>query len=418
MTMIAWAALALLGGSRLFLVQGDPQNPLRTEDGLPLKKAADNGPSAYPMPSFSSDKNSGVTYGILGALILSDDTGRPDTLITATVAYNSLTKVNGEVDLNYFPTKVSQFELDGSIAQKVESELKVFYQDYKFLDDYNFRGELHELVSATDRFFGRAENSPKSAESVLTSIQYFTNVAFGPRVTETLTIQGTLRWRSYRVSDSLITNLPQMLDKYPNELGIQGGDVIAGGILGTWDTRDFVSTPTRGTLAQLYAQQAWYIAPGLFAPYYILGAQWSRLIPTDADATFVTAVNAHAQTVTGRRVPFWELSVVGGTTTLRSYNDGRFTDLDLLVFNVEERIRVFKTELFGTSGEVQVAPFLDVGKVLDSLDDLVGSQAFKFWHYSYGIGLRGVVPPSFLGRLDIAYGPEGLGITIGLGYPF
>jgi outer membrane protein assembly factor BamA len=417
MTMIAWAVLALSGGGRLFLLQGDVQDP-QEPDKVLIKKPGERGLSGYPMPSFSSDKNSGVTYGLLGALVFSDDGGRPDALVTAQLAYNSIVKWNGEVDFHLFPTKMSEFELDASIAQLVENELKLYYRNMRFADGYDFRGEAHALRSATDRFFGREENSPESAESVLTSNVYWLNLAFGPRLTEAITIQGTFRWRKYRVGKSLVTNEPQMVDKYPTELGIEGGDVLAGGILGTFDTRDLVTTPSRGTLAQIYAQQAWYITPGHAAPFYILGAQWTWLVPTDREKAFVTVLNAHAQAVTGRRIPFWELSSVGGTTTLRSYNEGRFTDIDMTVFNVEERIRLFKAELFGTSGEVQVAPFFDFGKVLDSMDDLVGSGALKNWHYSYGIGFRGVVPPSFVGRLDVAYGPEGLGITIGLGYPF
>ena len=86
---------------------------------------------------------------------------------------------------------------------------------------------------------------------------------------------------------------------------------------------------------------------------------------------------------------------------------------------MEERIRLLKTSLFGVSGEVQLAPFLDVGKVFDSSDDLVGRGILQAYHYSTGIGFRGVVPPSFVGRLDIGFGGrEGVGITIGLDYPF
>jgi len=68
---------------------------------------------------------------------------------------------------------------------------------------------------------------------------------------------------------------------------------------------------------------------------------------------------------------------------------------------------------------LQVAPFFDLGKVFDSSVDLVGKGVLRGFHYSAGVGFRGVVPPSFVGRLDItAGGREGIGVTHGLDYPF
>ena len=139
----------------------------------------------------------------------------------------------------------------------------------------------------------------------------------------------------------------------------------------------------------------------------------------DPERQFVTVLNAAFQSAIGHFVPFWELPSLGGSSTLRSFNGGRYTDRASLLINVEERIRVLKTSLFGVSGEIQVAPFFDLGKVFDSSVDLVGKGVLRGFHYSAGVGFRGVVPPSFVGRLDItAGGREGIGVTHGLDYPF
>jgi hemolysin activation/secretion protein len=139
----------------------------------------------------------------------------------------------------------------------------------------------------------------------------------------------------------------------------------------------------------------------------------------DEDNAFVTVVNSALQFSVGDTLPFWELPTLGGPDTLRSYNGGRFTNKYSILVNLEERIRVMKASLFGVSGEIQVAPFFDAGKVYDSADDLVGRGLLQSFHYSTGIGFRGVVPPSFVGRLDIGFGGrEGVGLTIGLDYPF
>ncbi|MBZ5637976.1 MAG: hypothetical protein LAO51_04370 [Acidobacteriia bacterium] len=39
-------------------------------------------------------------------------------------------------------------------------------------------------------------------------------------------------------------------------------------------------------------------------------------------------------------------------------------------------------------------------------------------HRSWGLGLRAVVEPNIVGRLDLAWGSEGLAVTTGIGYTF
>jgi hypothetical protein len=399
-----------------------PPPPVQEDPGLRAERPANRGtssdPSFYPMPAFASDKNAGVTYGLLGALVFKDDEGRPDLLLTATLAYRSLVGWNGDLNAHAYPTVSSDFEFDGVLAERVESELKLNYKDLRFLDDFDLRVDFHELRSSTDRFFGRAEDAPHRDQSVLTSDWYRLFAAFGPRVSDEVTVQGTVRWKKFRVGRSLIQDLPQMLDRYPTEPGIEGGDVVGGGVRANYDSRDQFPTPTQGSLVGVYAERAVYFAVDGAVPFWVLGAQGTILIPLDDMAGFVSVINVQSQAVVGRSVPFWELSSLGGLSTLRSFNEGRFMEADMVVLNLEERIRLLSVELFGTRGDVQVAPFFDVGKVFDSLDDLVGSEIWKHFHYSYGLGLRGVVPPTFVGRLDLAWGREGMGITIGLDYPF
>jgi outer membrane protein assembly factor BamA len=410
--MIPWTA-ALLISARVFLqAQPEPGG----KEAPPAKSAPD--PSLYALPSISSDKNSGVTYGLMGALLLKDEKGRTDWLFTATLAYQHLIGWNGDVNVHFYPTVTSEAEFDAVLAQRVESELKLNYKDLHFLEDYDLSVDFHELRLSTARFFGRSEDAPHSDQSVYTSNSYRLAAAFGPRLSDEVSIQGTARWRKFRVGPSLINGLPQTLDRYPEEPGIEGGHVLGPGVALTFDSRDQATTPSRGALGLLYAERMWSFSEGPSLPFWVLGAQWTGLFPLDADAGFVSVVHVQVQVTDGRRIPFWELSALGGISTLRSFYEGRFTEKDLLLLNLEERIRLFSVSLMGTSGEVQIAPFFDVGKVFDSLGDVFGSEAFDHYHYSFGLGIRGVVPPSFLGRLDVAWGREGFGVTVGLDYPF
>ena len=401
--------------SVIALVLGQAAAPQEKEKA----PAAEPGYSAYPMPAFASDKNSGLTWGVLGALMFTNDEGIQDRLITAMVAHQHLAGWSGEVDYRYYPSLSGVMEVDTYQAAMTESTLRLYVEESRWKDLYHARLEFLEQRTAADRFFGRGDDPPHRDESVRSSSEYRAEARFGPRLTEIWDVEGTLRWRHFRVGDSLITDLPQMTALYPNEPGIEGGQVFAAGIRVVGDSRDNLTTPTIGTYAVVYFENVHDVAPGGTHPFWNCGASQTTLWPLDNDRTFVTVLNTALQFAVGHTIPFWELPTLGGSNTLRSYNGGRFTNKDSILINLEERIRLVKASLFGVSGEVQVAPFFDLGKVYDSSDDLVGKGILQAYHYSTGIGFRGVVPPSFVGRLDIGFGgKEGVGITIGLDYPF
>jgi outer membrane protein assembly factor BamA len=396
-----------------------PQEKEKEKQSTPPALKQEPGMSFYPMPSISNDKDSGLSYGLLGAIMFTNDRGVQDMLLSAALNYHHLMRLNGEAEFRWYPSLSSTVDLDVYAAARVENSLRLFYEDFKLDDRFHAHFEALGSRTATDRFFGVGDDTPHNAQSVRTSNEYHVDARFGPRIGEHLDITATLRWRSFRVGPSLITDLPQMTDLYPVQTGIEGGDVLAGGLRITYDSRDSLTTPTKGANATGYVERAEDFAPGIDHEYYLAGASVVSLFPMDKDKGFVTVVNFATQLAVGGAIPFWELPAIGGANTLRSYNGSRFINKGSIVLNIEERIRVYETSLFDVSGQVQVAPFFDVGKVFDSMDDLFGGGIFQNYHYSYGVGFRGVVPPSFVGRLDIGFGGhEGVGITIGLDYPF
>jgi hypothetical protein len=64
--------------------------------------------------------------------------------------------------------------------------------------------------------------------------------------------------------------------------------------------------------------------------------------------------------------------------------------------------------------DLEVAPFLDVGRVFSGLDTWPVSDLHKV----LGVGFRGVARPFVVGYVDVGYGSEGTAIFSGIGYPF
>jgi hypothetical protein len=124
---------------------------------------------------------------------------------------------------------------------------------------------------------------------------------------------------------------------------------------------------------------------------------------------------------TSHDVPFWALSGlgggesgVGGEQPLRGWGVGRFYDRDAVSGSIELRRKVVTYEATSTSIDVEVTPFIDVGRVFAR----AGTVPLDQLHRVYGVGFRGIARPFVVGYVDIGYGSEGVAAFTGLNYPF
>jgi hypothetical protein len=120
-------------------------------------------------------------------------------------------------------------------------------------------------------------------------------------------------------------------------------------------------------------------------------------------------------------VPFWALSaigggdsVVGGDQPLRGYGAGRFVDRNSFSGSVEMRRKVLTFDTTSTNIDVELTPFIDVGRVFARTSAFPLDQI----HRVYGLGFRGIARPFVVGYVDIGYGSEGIAAFTGLNYPF
>jgi hypothetical protein len=81
---------------------------------------------------------------------------------------------------------------------------------------------------------------------------------------------------------------------------------------------------------------------------------------------------------------------------------------------LELRMRVVNLNAFGTRFSVEVAPFLDAGKVFAAL----GASPFSKLHVSPGFGIRGVASPFVVGYVDFGFVRGRAAIFSGIDYPF
>ena len=133
-------------------------------------------------------------------------------------------------------------------------------------------------------------------------------------------------------------------------------------------------------------------------------AEASRFIPI-LHENWVIALRARvasSDTSDGNVVPFYLLPTLGGSRSLRGYDDYRFRDRNLLLLNAEYRWRVF--------GALDGALFYDAGKVAPRFGDLDLTDLRS----SYGLGFRFHSNNTIVFRVDVGRSAEGTRLLVSI----
>jgi outer membrane protein assembly factor BamA len=172
----------------------------------------------------------------------------------------------------------------------------------------------------------------------------------------------------------------------------------------TWDRRDHPGRPTRGSQGLLGGAVArettggdfgWTEWQAAFTQYLHLG--YGRTLGLSAAATVQEPLRGH-------RIPFYDVTALGGRESLRGFDRDRFRDQCMLRASAEYRFPVHPDLLDG-------ALFVDAGRVFS---DLIRDDPSRTAHVGYGIGLRAWNARSVFGTFDLAYSREGWHLYVAL----
>jgi len=193
-------------------------------------------------------------------------------------------------------------------------------------------------------------------------------------------------------------------DDCPPPTNFSDGRTVSVTLAGARDTRDNRITPTKGSRQTLSLE---FALPALgskfdFQKYY---AEYVQYVPLGGRSVIAGRV---AGGFGSGFIPLQEEFSLGGATTLRGFQIGRFRGSSLALANVEFRtpLDFIGSFLEGFTGVV----FVDGGQTWGAS----GNEGFKV---DYGVGVAFKSPLGVL-RLDYAFGPEGNQLWLNLGHPF
>ena len=186
--------------------------------------------------------------------------------------------------------------------------------------------------------------------------------------------------------------------------GTEDGQVLSGGLLLTWDTRDNTVYPRNGGYRQLRAM----INDSSFGSDY----EYSRY---SLDVRqYLSPASGHVLAIRGLGVatsgtqPFDVMPQLGGEELLRGYYGGRYRDNNLVAVQAEYRAHVWKR--LGAIG------FVSAGRVSHQMRDM----DFSGFKPAAGFGLRFMLAPDegLNLRADWGFGNGSSGFYLGLGEVF
>jgi len=377
-----------------------------------------------PIPEIDQDPYSGTTIGIIPTYLVTGSDHQISQIIAPDVIYNQYFGWGARGRIFAYPSPNTQWSIEGGAKQRVESEFDGEYASGILRQNrWSFNLSLIYDRSGSPRYYGIGNYTPLSGGTNYTDQQKYVQTTLGYNFNHMWQLAYLFRARTVDISPGKIPGVPSIEVLYPTTVIRAEKQEILNRVLLTYDTRNDVVVPTRGSEWVAYggaASSEGMFNSSLYSEAGIDGRDYWGL-PADAVLAFHMALRYMPGTARTHEIPFWALSaiggdeaIIGGDQPLRGFGEGRFRDRNSSSFSLEYRKRVASFDAFSTRIALEITPFVDMGRVFGSF----GTDPIAGLHKVAGLGVRGIALPFVVGYVDVGYGSEGAAVFTGLNYPF
>jgi outer membrane protein assembly factor BamA len=275
-------------------------------------------------------------------------------------------------------------------------------QDTPYLGYVNVVGYMDDAKE----FFGLGNNDlgpdPVSNENIR---RVAGGVAFGTRLLGgQAAILGSLTPRWTVVSKGQSSKTPSTTTLFPDLPGIHGGWTSEVALSAVLSTRESVERPTQGWVLLF---KAGYV-PSLGSEF-----EYTRLL---FDASYLYPILTRRQILGIRlggeallgpsdKIPFYELSFLGGEDTLRGYFPQRFLGKGRILGSAEYRLKLLDFDVMDWHVLIDGVAFTDAGRVFLDAQDLE-DNFLDSYRWDYGGGVRIAFSSGEVARIDVAFSEE------------
>jgi len=374
-----------------------------------------------PVPLIGVDPNSGATVGVIPTWISTNDQQQITRIMAPDLVYNHSFGAGAHFRIFAYPSQDIQWSVVAYYYEHVQRSVDYEFESGRLRNErWSIAASLVDTRDGTPRFYGIGNKSPTIDETDYTSQEARAQATIGYNLTHAWQIQYTLRERVVDVLPGSLAGVAALQTRFGSILGVGTNDQLLNRVSIVYDSRDDATIPSNGVKWVAYgglASRRGAFNDSMYSETGVDGRAFWPVTPQTVVATHV----ALRYLPTSDRVPFWALSsigggdsLIGGPQPLRGYGAGRYYDRDYFSSTVEVRRRVLDFDAISTHVEVEVTPFVDLGRVFARN----GTFPLDQLHQVYGIGFRGIARPSVVGYVDIGYGNNGVAAFTGISYPF
>ena len=377
-----------------------------------------------PIPEIDQDPSSGLTLGVIPTSLETGTNHEITRIFAPDVIYNQYFGWGARGRVFAYPSENTQWSIVGGGKQRVESEFDGEYASGILRQDpWSFNLSVIYDRSGSPRYFGTGNNTKLSGQTNYTDQQKYIQPTLGYNFNHTWQLGYLFRARTVDISPGKLPGIPSIEVLYPTTVIRAEKQEILNRLFITYDTRNDVVVPTHG--AEWVAYGGGASSEGMFngSLYSEVGIDGRNFwqVPGNAVLAVHVALRYMPRTARTRDIPFWALSsiggdqaIIGGDQPLRGFPEGRFRDRNSSSFSLEYRRRLTSLNAFDTRISLELAPFVDMGRVYDKF----GTDPISGLHKVVGVGVRGIALPFIVGYVDVGYGSEGGAVFTGLNYPF
>ncbi len=377
--------------------------------------------SLVPIPEIILDPNEGNTYGLMGVALFKNDQDEIQYLVAPDFRYNETKGAFPTFRLFAYPTPDRRYSIQAGKSTTRDEDYEVEYADgVNEKTGFFLAAKFLYERDSTERFYGFGNESPENGESNYTSQNLYADATPGYWVLPYLNVSYRMRIRRFNTQPGQVAAVPDL-----GAPKFEGGHPFVPGrepsvywqhrLAVTYDTRDSIDLPTEGMYGNAYVDGADQHV-GSSTSFVAYGLEFRDFLPLRGDRhNPILAVRALIDWLQGPPdTPFWLRNSLGGRRYLRGFGSDRFIDFNRSLISAELRTRVYERRIFGVNGELEVAPFFEMGQVFRHIYD----PPLDDPHFVGGLGFRAVVRPQIVAFVDLGYGEEGSAVFTGIDYPF